>query len=274
MQISHFWNWNQAARNNWQEVMERFAACGHCSLAMPAELALNVAFDNSFCRYLQKITAAAGVAFDGVHAPFGGEWDLLCEDPDFAPVSRYVHLRLLEILPDEFGIDTYTMHLKNDLFTGSQQEADEMLARNLEELLAVAERKGTVIAIENGFQAIDLPETISRYMELLASDNLGCCLDVAHANVIAARSGRDITEYISLLLPHIAVCHLHDNDGTADQHLLPGRGSLDWQKCMPMLAAAPRLRSLQNESNSTGVPVEEICAVVDRVLLQPISCQQ
>lgn len=271
MQISHFWHWEEIGKNEWQNAMESFAACGHRSLAVRAEQALRIALDPPFLRYLKKISAAAGVSFDGVHAPFSEEWDLLCDDADFAPVSSYVHSRLLEILPDEFGINTYTMHLKNELFTGTQQEADELFMRKIEPLLKIAERKGVVIAIENGFQPVDCPENIGHYIESVNSPALGICLDVGHLNVFAHRNDRKIMEYITPLLQHVVVCHLHDNDGAGDRHWIPGQGTLDWKSCMPHLAAAPRLRSLQNESCSVGVTIKELCETVDSTLIAAIN---
>lgn len=268
MQIAHFWGWNNVARQDWQQVMERFAACGHTEFAMNAELALQTVFSRNFCNFLKNITAASGTAFTGMHAPFAFQWDLLCDDPEFATVSRYVHTHLLEIMPDEFGIHSYTIHLRNSLFTGTQQEADELLERNLVPLLKVAERKGVTIAIENGFQPVDLPETLLHYMEKYASKNFGCCLDVAHAHVTACRAGKDVTGHIRSLLPYIIVAHLHDNDGTADQHLVPGTSTgPDWQVCMPLLTQAPRLQTLQNESDSSNWSIEDLCAQINRTLL-------
>ena len=108
-------------------------------------------------------------------------------------------------------------------------------------------------------------------MEKYASKNFGCCLDVAHANVSAHKSGRDVVEYIRMLQPYIIVAHLHDNDGSADQHLVPGTSTgPDWQTCMPLLVQSPCLQSLQNESNSSAWSVEDLCAQIDRTLLAPL----
>ena len=43
MKIAHFWGWQTAAQSDWQNIMARFAACGHPELAMNAELALRAA---------------------------------------------------------------------------------------------------------------------------------------------------------------------------------------------------------------------------------------
>lgn len=55
------------------------------------------------------------------------------------------------------------------------------------------------------------------------------------------------TEKLQRMLPHIVNCHLHDNDGAADQHDLPGNGCIDWQKTVDLLNQAPRLQVMQSE---------------------------
>ena len=264
--IAHFWDWDTVAVNEWDKAMRRFVACGHTKLALNAGIALQLAFSPALVKSVKRMLDETGMSFTGVHAPFGGQWDLLAEDPEFRPISLFVHKRLLEMLPNEFGIHSYTMHLMNDLYPGTPDDAEAHMGRVLEPLLEVAAGNGVVIALENGFQEIDIPETMPRYMRRYASDHLGCCLDVAHANVIAHRRHAKIDDYIDALRPYIIVCHLHDNDGEADRHWVPGDGIIDWKHCMPKLATAPRLQSLQNESNSSALSIEELCKRIDETL--------
>ena len=266
IEIAHFWNWERVAVNDWAGAMRRFAACGHVKLAINADMALRMAFSPAFVARVQRMLSEAGVTFGGVHAPFGGQWDLLAQDASFRPVSLHVHRRLIELLPAEFGVRSYTMHLMNDLYPGTPDDAEAEMGRVLEPLLETASRNGVTIALENGFQEIDLPGTMPRYMRRYASENLGCCLDLAHANVIARRRGESIDGYIDALLPYIIVCHLHDNDGLEDRHWVPGDGQIDWAHCMPRLAAAPRLQSLQNESHSDALSIEDLCRRIDATL--------
>lgn len=266
LEIAHFWNWDRVAVGEWDRAMRRFAACGHTRLAMTRDIALRAAFSPEFVKRLKRQLDESGVTFSGVHAPFGGQWDLLADDPEFRPVSLHVHRKLIELLPNEFGIRTYTMHLMNDLYPGTPDDAETRLGRVLEPLLETASENGVTLALENGFQEIDLPETLPRYLRRYASEHLGCCLDLAHANVIAHRRGAELDDCIDGLMPYIVVCHLHDNDGKADRHWVPGDGIIDWKHCMAKLARAPRLQSLQNESNSNALSIEELCKRIDATL--------
>jgi len=42
-------------------------------------------------------------------------------------------------------------------------------------------------------------------------------------------------------------CHLHDNDGSDDTHSMPGDGTINWNKVIPLLRKAPRLQVIQSE---------------------------
>ncbi len=60
-------------------------------------------------------------------------------------------------------------------------------------------------------------------------------------------------------LPHIVTCHLHDNHGFEDEHLLPGDGTICWPRLLNRLQdGASRLKSVQNEANSFAhnIPAE------------------
>ena len=49
------------------------------------------------------------------------------------------------------------------------------------------------------------------------------------------------------LRPYIVNCHIHDNYGARDDHDLPGNGTIDWKRIVPILLNAPRIQSIQSE---------------------------
>jgi sugar phosphate isomerase/epimerase len=49
------------------------------------------------------------------------------------------------------------------------------------------------------------------------------------------------------MLPEIVNCHLHDNDGSSDAHMTPGKGTIDWKKVISLLKRAPKLQAIQCE---------------------------
>lgn len=62
---------------------------------------------------------------------------------------------------------------------------------------------------------------------------IGIALDTSHANVMQL----DIPAAIRDLGKHIIGTHISDNNQSGDQHLLPGRGTVDWPGVMAALGA-------------------------------------
>jgi sugar phosphate isomerase/epimerase len=55
----------------------------------------------------------------------------------------------------------------------------------------------------------------------------GICLDVGHAHIVG-----DVMDAIETCSGHILTTHLHDNNGKRDDHLVPGKGTIDWEGVM------------------------------------------
>lgn len=82
------------------------------------------------------------------------------------------------------------------------------------------------------------------------------CLDVGHANV-----SKNTHLFLPSLTHRIAALHLHDNNGTKDEHLIPGDGIIDFVKIMKELidgryAYHYGIECLQRASGYEGTPQE------------------
>lgn len=65
-----------------------------------------------------------------------------------------------------------------------------------------------------------------RLVELMTDldvPNVGVVIDTGHRNI-----GGDPVEALRTIGEHLITLHLHDNHGERDEHLLPGRGTVDW----------------------------------------------
>ncbi len=98
------------------------------------------------------------------------------------------------------------------------------LVRSLEELSPVAQRYNVRLAVEVIPNVIS---TAAALVDLVESDldagDLGICMDVGHARLMG-----DVVEAIETCSGHLATTHIHDNRGRNDDHLVPGKGSIDW----------------------------------------------
>lgn len=96
------------------------------------------------------------------------------------------------------------------------------------ELCKVAEENGVVICFENmpfKAQYVSKPLPTFEFIKQINSPNFKMCLDTGHAVMLGSNLPEDIRK---IGKGTIKILHVHDNDGTADQHLYPGDGVIDW----------------------------------------------
>jgi len=48
--------------------------------------------------------------------------------------------------------------------------------------------------------------------------------------------------------PYLVTAHLHDNNGSSDQHLIPGFGTIPWDELVPRLKHCVHLRHFETEA--------------------------
>ena len=97
------------------------------------------------------------------------------------------------------------------------------LVRSLEELSPVADRYGVRLAVEVIPNAISTPSALVELVESDLEAELGICMDVGHARLMG-----DVVDAIETCSGHLLTTHLHDNRGKHDDHLVPGKGVVDW----------------------------------------------
>ena len=88
----------------------------------------------------------------------------------------------------------------------------------------MASRYGVRLAIEVIPNELSTPSAL---VEVIESDidatGLGICMDVGHARMMG-----DVVDAIETCSGHVITTHLHDNRGRTDDHLVPGKGVIDW----------------------------------------------
>ena len=126
------------------------------------------------------------------------------------------------------GGEVVIMHLPG----GDANEWWPRIAASLDEAWALASERGLRIAVENGGTHASFDD-IERVLDAYPSEYVGLCYDSGHGNLFT--EGLDRLERISNRLISV---HLHDNDGTADQHKLLFSGTTDWPRLAGILAAS------------------------------------
>ncbi len=101
------------------------------------------------------------------------------------------------------------------------------------------------------------PAPLVELFTLLAGQGTGACFDVGHWHAFARGASRgDLLSWVSALAPFLNHVHLHDNDGSFDQHLGLGLGRIDWATFFGLLEHKGLAPSLTMEPHT-----EADCAV-------------
>jgi sugar phosphate isomerase/epimerase len=131
--------------------------------------------------------------------------------------------------------------------TGDREAYWARVRCSLGDLEPIARSRGVRIALENSGK--DNFDTLEHVFALYGPDFVGLCYDSGHGNV--AGNGLDRLERVRDRLLSV---HLHDNDGTGDQHKLVGDGTVDWPRLARLIAASPYRKPLSFESNMGSYP--------------------
>ncbi len=83
------------------------------------------------------------------------------------------------------------------------------------------------ICLENVLE--DEPYMLAKIAEEVAHPNVKLCLDLGHANCMSSLPAE---EWLRIMGPYIGHLHIHNNDGTHDQHNALPEGTLDMAKVL------------------------------------------
>lgn len=109
---------------------------------------------------------------------------------------------------------------------------EEVRQKNLEaiqDLIEHIQDTDIVICLENinqkGISA--MVEDLLWFVDELNGEHIAICLDTGHLNLT---DDKDQARFVRVAGKHLKALHLHDNDGSGDQHLMPSaKGQVDFQ---------------------------------------------
>jgi sugar phosphate isomerase/epimerase len=113
------------------------------------------------------------------------------------------------------------------------------LRKSLDEVQPFALKRGVQIALENlGLNYATLHQVLSQY----SPEYIGICYDSGHGHY--TEGGLDFLDQIRDRLISI---HLHDNQGSRDEHNLPFSGTIDWVRLTQLLAKSAYSKAVNLE---------------------------
>ncbi|MBE6392066.1 MAG: sugar phosphate isomerase/epimerase [Lentisphaerae bacterium] len=259
--------------------MEAFAAAGAKHLVLSNHFISEIMRDHKYAAQINAEMAECGLTFMDAHSPFGGVLDLNCPDPCFRQQMLARHKLAINICAF-MEVKTITIHPGSDRFFPEipLEKHLDLMRDAIDTLLPEAEKCGVIVCIENSMSRAACPRRVTELKAEYDSPYLGLCYDSGHAHQLdAARNLADsvIHQYwrtvgvnepewddqaLERMLPEIVNCHLHDNDASIDGHRLPGNGTINWQKVIPLLKSAPKLQVIQCEViQRPGETIAETC---------------
>ena len=195
--------------------------------------------------YTYKLKAHSdelGLVYNQSHIPFTFDW---AKEGEWENRIKDVQHRALDIC-GIMGVKCVVVHPIHHMpYLGHEEEIFDINMRYYSSLIPICEKYGYKIAIENMWQREQKTkrichDTCSRMEELIRYiDTLGgtehfvACLDIGHTSLVGLEPQDCIRQ---LGHKYLHALHVHDNDYTADQHLIPGQGLLNWDEICRALA--------------------------------------
>ena len=286
--ISFFYHWQNIPDEMYPNVMREFHDNGVRNLVATQWLLERMIREPALPMSLKTMLRNTDMRFFEAHGICSTGNDLACTDRFRRPGMIADH-KLAMGCAAELGCKTYVVHMgayESVYFQTPNEELRPNVIEALEQLLPEAEKLGIVIALENSYEIANTPDEVLYYLRHFEHPSLACCLDVGHANVMAPGPGKSPDRYhpdvidawhghvvqydgaLEAMAPWIVTMHLHDNNGFADQHNLPGTGTVDWTALAQKIKKLPRLISLQSEVKngpSASWSIRKLCETFRKI---------
>lgn len=212
--------------------LREFRAAGFTAVDWTEQYASTTLYSERDAQAVLRLCEQVGIRVCMMHGAthLTLEGDLEHRDKLWVEFNR-ANLRFISVL----GGNCVVVHLPRTS-KGSLRNHVQSSRQLLDQILPCAERNGVKIGLENspgGSGPHDYwagnRELIGLLLEKYPPEQVGMCFDSGHANI------RNELDMLDLHAKRVIAVHLHDNDGIQDQHLLPGQGSIAWDKVLGVL---------------------------------------
>ncbi len=211
----------------------------------------------------KELIENTGISIDSIHGLMGADLNPSSLDPHIrkqtikvyqkeADLALYLGGPMVVVHPacritQDHAAHTHYPDLSD---RNAQQHASEILTelhyppliKSMKELAKIGEKAHVTFLIENiptgfwiGFDAIALASWIRK----IASPNLRMCFDTGHANTESDWNG-SVHSQLEACIDVVEYVHINDNLGNKDSHLIPGDGTIEWDKVTKILAQDPK----------------------------------
>jgi sugar phosphate isomerase/epimerase len=211
-------------------------------LYTPAEVA-------QIARWLESF----GLRLLDLHASHGRETDWLAADRSVRQAGLDLVRNRIRMTRD-LGAGVIVLHLSEHRPPTPSRAAEWDGVRScIDALTPELTAARVAIAFEN-LVPDNLP-LLRRVFEEYPADVAGLCYDAGHGNLLPDTLGLDGLETCR---DRLLAVHLHDNDGTGDQHRLPFTGTVDWNRLTALLAGSSYQHGASLEVSMRAEPITDM----------------
>lgn len=191
----------------------------------------------------------AGIEIYSCHVPFDGDCDLSAADETMrrnVVDSHIASIRRTSLA----GAKCMVIHPGVGLTDPAEapMRRDKLLV-SIEALLPEAERYGVTLALENMAPnwLCNNSDELMMILDKFDSPQLGACMDTGHAHMTT----QGVQSTLEAMGDRIVNFHLHDNNGSWDQHLQPPYGTIDWEPLVKVIKGMNFAHPITIESASS-----------------------
>ena len=138
-----------------------------------------------------------------------------------------------------------------------QKPFDGALFSRLERYVRLAAEQGVILALENGPIEV-LQEVVDYVVKKNMQDSLGICVDTGHASMHRDRDPENVLKFLRAFRDHLLQLHIHDNQGSADDHAIPGKGCVPWPAVMDIVGEKRESLPFVFELKTSGAPMDAV----------------
>ncbi len=188
---------------------------------------------------------------DSIHVPFGNDYDLANSSNRERLIAIENVLRFLDYIAVN-DIPIAILHPHHYL-KETKEKALTLAAESIEKIVS-RKPDNVKIAVEN------LPDDrgswiAEQLLNIFDQNKIAFCYDSSHENM-SGLPFHLLKKYYSRLI----TCHLSDNNGASDEHLVPGDGNIDWSQVSSYINKTESFRNILFEvgtGEKLSVPVED-----------------
>lgn len=232
-----------AAISDFRQTYREVAEAGVKSVVLAADRGEFNLIDRKQAQAAGRILKKLGLTVRGCHAIETFPCDMNIADPAGHAAMVTLQATLMRNVA-ELGCQTYVVHLGSLPKDGDRARSWNQVHKAVDQLATQAQDLGMVLVLENGMAGY-----LASNAELVAlvagygHPAVGLCYDSGHAHIMG-----DAAAILRQMSPYVVTVHLHDNDRSGDQHLIPGLGTMEWAPVVEALAACPRLKHAETEA--------------------------